>query len=95
MQLVEVVRGRPAIGERYVQMQRDARREVRCFDARPNVSREPQVNTLELDLLRRGVRYRSSTTGTGSNCPGGSPTSKRGWRTASRPASPTCRSSWC
>jgi len=58
MQLVEVVRGRAAIGERYVQMQRDARREVRCFDAPPYVSREPQVNTLELDLLRRGVRYR-------------------------------------
>ena len=58
MQLVEVVRGRPAIGERYVRMQREARHEVRCFDAPPYVSRAPQVNTLELDLLRRGVRYR-------------------------------------
>ena len=58
VQLVEVVRGRPAIGERYVQMQRAARYEVRCFDAPPYVARAPQVNTLELELLRRGVRYR-------------------------------------
>lgn len=58
MQLVEVVRGRQAIGEHYLRMQRDARHEVRCFDAPPYVSHRPQVNTLELDLLRGGVRYR-------------------------------------
>lgn len=59
VQLVEVVRGRPAIGQWYVRMQQEARHEVRCFDAPPYLATgSPQVNTLELDLLRRGVRYR-------------------------------------
>lgn len=58
VRLVEVLHGRPAIAERYAELQRGARREVRAFDAPPYVARAPQVNTLELDLLRRGVRYR-------------------------------------
>ena len=58
VQLVEVIHGRRAIAERYVELQRGARHEVRAFDAPPYVARAPQVNTLELDLLRRGVRYR-------------------------------------
>lgn len=58
LQLVEVLRGRPAIGERVLQMQREARHEIRCFDTPPYLAGAPQVNTLELDLLRRGIRYR-------------------------------------
>ncbi len=58
VELIEIIHGRRAIAERYRELQRGARREVRAFDAPPYVSRAPQINTLELDLLRRGVRYR-------------------------------------
>lgn len=58
LQLVEVVHGRQAIGECVAQIQRQARHEVRSFDAPPYVARPRGSNTLELDLLRRGIRYR-------------------------------------
>jgi len=59
-ELVEVVSGRDEVNQRWVQMQRDTRGQMRGFDrppyAAPAQPREP--NSVELDLLRRGVRYR-------------------------------------
>ncbi|MEV5323689.1 helix-turn-helix domain-containing protein [Nonomuraea sp. N2-4H] len=59
-ELVEVVSGRDEVNQRWVQMQRDTRAQMRGFDcppyAAPAQHREP--NSVELDLLRRGVRYR-------------------------------------
>ncbi|MFG1695292.1 helix-turn-helix domain-containing protein [Nonomuraea sp. NPDC049309] len=59
-ELVEVVSGRDEVNQRWVQMQRDTRAQMRGFDrppyAAPAQHREP--NSVELDLLRRGVSYR-------------------------------------
>lgn len=58
VRLVEILRGRRAIGERIKVVLREARREVRCFDAPPYLGRPPQLYTLERDQLRPGIRYR-------------------------------------
>jgi Bacterial regulatory proteins, luxR family len=57
--LVEVVYGREEIIRRAEEMQRGTKREMRACDAPPYPEDAPAaVNTLELEQLRRGVRYR-------------------------------------
>jgi sugar-specific transcriptional regulator TrmB len=56
---VEVIYGRDAVVERSEEIQRRARYEVRCCDAPPYAGYHPaEVNAIEIDHLRRGVRYR-------------------------------------
>lgn len=59
VQLVEVVIGRPAIAQRYVQLQRTARREMIGFDKPPYVTPPSEQRLVELKNLRRGVAYRA------------------------------------
>ena len=57
--MVEVIYGREEIIRRSEEMQRGTRREIRACDAPPYPEDAPAaINTLELDQLRRGVRYR-------------------------------------
>jgi sugar-specific transcriptional regulator TrmB len=57
--MVEVIYGREEIIRRSEEMQRGTKREMRACDAPPYPEHQPAaVNTLELDQLRRGVRYR-------------------------------------
>ncbi len=55
--VVQVLTGREAVVQRFEQLQRSARREVRMFD-RPPYARGNTVNTTELELLQHGIRYR-------------------------------------
>jgi sugar-specific transcriptional regulator TrmB/DNA-binding CsgD family transcriptional regulator len=55
--VVEVVTGREAIIQRFVQLQRSARRELLGF-ARPPFVGSKGPNDVERELLSRGVRYR-------------------------------------
>jgi DNA-binding CsgD family transcriptional regulator len=59
-ELVEVISGRDEVNHRWVEMQRNTRTEMRGFDRPPYAA--PQAHTesnpVELDLLRRGVKYR-------------------------------------
>jgi sugar-specific transcriptional regulator TrmB len=57
--LVEVIHGREAILRRATEMQRAVRYEIRACDAPPYPEANPAaVNTIEMDQLGRGVRYR-------------------------------------
>jgi sugar-specific transcriptional regulator TrmB len=56
---VEVIHGRAAILRNAAQMQHDVREQIRACDAPPYPEANPaEVNTTELDHLRRGIRYR-------------------------------------
>ncbi|MEU6712203.1 LuxR C-terminal-related transcriptional regulator [Nonomuraea sp. NPDC046802] len=55
--LVEVVMGRQAVSRRFERLQRDARRQVRVFDAPPYAT-GAAGNAVEFELLARGVEYR-------------------------------------
>ncbi|MBN6056593.1 hypothetical protein JYK22_31995, partial [Nonomuraea sp. RK-328] len=55
--LVEVVIGREAVLQRFEQLQRGTRKEIRVFDAPPYVG-VVGGNTQEFELLSRGVDYR-------------------------------------
>lgn len=55
-ELIETVTGLDAVLRRWERLQRDARREVRGFDRPPYGQ---QHNELELELLGRGIGYRS------------------------------------
>jgi DNA-binding CsgD family transcriptional regulator/sugar-specific transcriptional regulator TrmB len=56
---VEVIHGREAILRNAGQMQHDVREQIRACDAPPYPEANPaEVNTTELDHLRRGIRYR-------------------------------------
>ncbi|MGH2711880.1 MAG: helix-turn-helix transcriptional regulator [Actinomycetota bacterium] len=57
-ELVEVITGLPAVGERFAQMQRTARQELLIFDKPPYAWSGGQ-NTAELDLLARGIECRT------------------------------------
>ncbi|MDX3854852.1 helix-turn-helix transcriptional regulator [Streptomyces sp. AK02-01A] len=59
-ELVEVVSGRDDVNHRWAQMQRDTRTQIRGFDRPPYAAPEEHTepNHIELDLLRRGLRYR-------------------------------------
>lgn len=56
--LVEVINGREAIFRRFNQLQRTARDEILLFDTPPYASGGGQ-NTVELELLGKGIRYRT------------------------------------
>jgi DNA-binding CsgD family transcriptional regulator len=57
---VQVVRGRQAVAQRFVQTQRIARREVLILDKPPYAPESASTHTLvRHDLLRRGVRFRT------------------------------------
>lgn len=58
--LIEVIMGRQELGQRWEQMQRSARVQVRGFDAPPysGPRGKRQSNPVELDLLERGIAYR-------------------------------------
>ncbi|MEU7904981.1 hypothetical protein [Actinoplanes sp. NPDC049118] len=56
--LVEVVTGRMAVLERFEQVQRAARREIRAIDKPPYAVPSGNRNPVELDMLARGISYR-------------------------------------
>lgn len=69
--LVEVIHGREEIIRRWRELQRGARREIRACDAPPYPADDAaDVNTLELDHLRRGIRYRILYDRTALDIPG-------------------------
>jgi len=55
---VEVLAGAQAIGERYAQIQRDSREEIRSLVRAPVIAVPAEANTGQRDALRAGVRYR-------------------------------------
>jgi DNA-binding CsgD family transcriptional regulator len=57
---VEVVSGRDIVRQRWGQLQRQSREQVRAFDRPPYTTADPYggPNHIELGLLRRGVSYR-------------------------------------
>jgi sugar-specific transcriptional regulator TrmB/DNA-binding CsgD family transcriptional regulator len=55
---VEVVAGAQAIGERYAQIQRDSREEIRSLVRPPVIAVAADANTGQREALRAGVRYR-------------------------------------
>ncbi|MEO3887800.1 helix-turn-helix domain-containing protein [Nonomuraea sp. B5E05] len=59
-ELIEVVSGRDEVNHRWVQMQQDTRAQMRGFDRPPYAApqQHTESNPIELNLLRRGVRYR-------------------------------------
>ncbi len=56
--MVEVMTGRGAVAQRFLQLQNSARREVIGFDKPPYFLDPKGPNEVELGRLRRGVRYR-------------------------------------
>ena len=58
VQLVEVVTGRLAVLQRFEQVQRAARREIRAIDKPPYATPSGNRNPVERELLGRGLRYR-------------------------------------
>jgi sugar-specific transcriptional regulator TrmB/DNA-binding CsgD family transcriptional regulator len=56
-QLVEIISGRHAVVQRYMQLQTSAKEEMVVFD-KPPYTDNPSVNEAELELLRHGVRCR-------------------------------------
>jgi sugar-specific transcriptional regulator TrmB len=69
--LVEVVHGREEIIRRGLELQHGARHEIRSCDAPPYPADDAaSVNTLELDHLRRGIRYRVLYDRTALDIPG-------------------------
>lgn len=57
-ELVEIVSGRDAITERALQLERAAKEEVLIFDQPPYAAGGGQ-NQVELELLKKGIRYRA------------------------------------
>jgi sugar-specific transcriptional regulator TrmB/DNA-binding CsgD family transcriptional regulator len=55
---IELVRGREAVAQWWVQVQRSAQREVLIFDRPPYVMPFTGPNPVEIELLKRGVHYR-------------------------------------
>jgi sugar-specific transcriptional regulator TrmB/DNA-binding CsgD family transcriptional regulator len=59
VELVEVLRSRELVVERFVQLQRATRNEVLVLDKAPYAVEPTEPNPLELELLQRGVRCRA------------------------------------
>ncbi|MFC5831835.1 helix-turn-helix transcriptional regulator [Nonomuraea insulae] len=59
-ELIEVVSGRDELNHRFVQMQQDTRVQMRGFDRPPYAAPQEHTesNPIELNMLRRGVKYR-------------------------------------
>lgn len=58
-ELIEVVSGREALGQRFVQLQQSAREEMLILDKPPYATLPTEQNEAELELLRRGVDCRA------------------------------------
>src|SRR2546430_5222680 len=56
---VEIVRGRSAVGHRFLQLQQLARRELLILDKPPYAVDEDPQHALQQELQDRGVRYRT------------------------------------
>lgn len=56
--LVEILHGKQAIKQAFIDVQLSARHEVRVFDAPPYVDVPPLNEPVELELLRQGIHYR-------------------------------------
>ena len=69
-QPVDLVTGEEAIRERWAQVQRSARTEVRLFDKPPYVMSPGRPNPVEMELLERGIRYRVIYDQTSFDVPG-------------------------
>jgi sugar-specific transcriptional regulator TrmB/DNA-binding CsgD family transcriptional regulator len=59
IELVEIVSGQEAYAQRFKQLQRTAQAEIVVFDKPPYATPLPEQIEVELELLRRGVRYRA------------------------------------
>ncbi|MGP3965816.1 helix-turn-helix transcriptional regulator [Nonomuraea sp. 3N208] len=59
-ELIEVVSGRDEVNHRWVQLQQDTRFQMRGFDRPPyaDPQEHTESNPIELQLLKRGVKYR-------------------------------------
>ncbi|WP_049575078.1 helix-turn-helix transcriptional regulator [Nonomuraea sp. SBT364] len=59
-ELIEVVSGRDEVNHRWVQMQQNTRFQMRGFDRPPYAAPQEHTesNPIELNLLKRGVKYR-------------------------------------
>jgi sugar-specific transcriptional regulator TrmB/DNA-binding CsgD family transcriptional regulator len=57
LDLIEIVRGQEGVVERWTHLQQTAREEVLEFERPPYAT--PGLNRLKVDLLRRGLRYRT------------------------------------
>ncbi len=59
-ELIEVISGRDEVNHRWVQMQQNTRAQMRGFDRPPYAAPQEHTesNPIELNLLRRGVKYR-------------------------------------
>jgi DNA-binding CsgD family transcriptional regulator len=68
-EIVEVVTAREATVQRWAQLQRSAREEVRAFDRPPYVG-GLGTNDIESELLRAGIRYRCVYDRSGLDMPG-------------------------
>lgn len=75
-EFVHVIRGRESAAQRFVQLQKAARHEVVMFDKPPYWSSpkvddaQPPLNEEELELLARGVKYRTLYDAAGLELPG-------------------------
>ena len=59
IELVEMISGRQAVIQRFIQIQRSAKHEVLVFDRPPYAQSPPGSNETEYEMLRRGVSYRA------------------------------------
>jgi DNA-binding CsgD family transcriptional regulator/predicted DNA-binding transcriptional regulator len=59
-ELIEVISGRDEVNHRWVQLQQDTRFQMRGFDRPPyaDPQEHTESNPIELQLLKRGVKYR-------------------------------------
>lgn len=69
-ELVEVVDGREAFAQRYLQLGGSATTEVMAFDKPPYITETAECNETELAALRRGVRWRGIYTHAALDRPG-------------------------
>ena len=56
--LVEVISGRSAAAQRFEQMQRSARYQIRAIDRPPYASEPARNHPVEVEMLQRGIIYR-------------------------------------
>ncbi|MFI0722050.1 LuxR C-terminal-related transcriptional regulator [Streptomyces sp. NPDC021224] len=70
LDLVEIAHGPEAVTRWHDRLQRGARKEIRAFDSPPYIN-DHHANPLELEQLRRGIRYRAIYDRRALGLPGG------------------------
>ncbi|MFJ2960124.1 LuxR C-terminal-related transcriptional regulator [Streptomyces sp. NPDC087270] len=70
LDLVEIAHGPEAVTRWHERLQRGARKEIRAFDSPPYIN-DHHANPLELEQLRRGIRYRAIYDRRALGLPGG------------------------